>query len=40
MKITINVLGLAKVIIDIMVRYYQLSDLIVTNKKLLFNLKF
>ena len=39
-KVTIDALGLAKVIIDVVVQYYGLPDLIVTNRGLLFTLKF
>ena len=39
-KITINNPGLAKVIIDIVVRHYSFSNLIVTNWRSLFILKF
>ena len=39
-KITIDALGLAKVIINVVIRYHGFSDLIVTNQELLFNSKF
>ena len=39
-KVTIDVPGLAKVIINIIVRYHNLSDLIVTDQKSLFTSKF
>ena len=39
-KITMNTLGLAKVIIDVVMRYHSLPDSIVTNQKSLFTLKF
>ena len=39
-KIIINALGLAKVIINVVVRYYGLSELIVINYRLLFISKF
>ena len=39
-KVTINALGLAKVIIDVIVRYHGLPDSIVTNWGLLFTSKF
>ena len=39
-KIIINILGLAKIIINIIIKYYSLSNLIITNQKFLFILKF
>ena len=39
-KVTIDALGLAEVIIDVIVRYRGLLDLIVTDKGLLFTSKF
>ena len=39
-KITIGALGLAEVIIDVVVRHYDLPNSIVTNRGLLFTLKF
>ena len=39
-KIAFVILGLAKVIIDVVVRYHGLSDLIVTNKSFFSTLKF
>ena len=39
-KITINAPGLAKVIIDVVVRYYGLPDSIITDQGFLFMLKF
>ena len=39
-KVTINTLGLAKIIINIMVRYHALSDFIITDWGLLFTSKF
>ena len=39
-KISINALGLAKVIINVVVWHYSLPDSIVTNNDLLFTLKF
>ena len=39
-KITINILGLSKVIINMIVQYYDLSNTIVTEKGFLFTLKF
>ena len=39
-KITINALRLAKVIIDMVVRYHGLSDLIVTDGGFFLTLKF
>ena len=39
-KMTINARSLAKIIIDIIVWHHSLPDLIVTNKGLLFTLKF
>ena len=39
-KITINVQSLAKIIIDVVIRYHGLLDLIVTDRGLLFTLKF
>ena len=39
-KIIINTLGFAKIIINITVRYYGFFDLIIINQKLLFILKF
>ena len=39
-KVIINTLGLAKVIINVVVRYHSLSDLIVTNRGFLFTSKF
>ena len=39
-KVTINIPGLAKIIIDIAVRYYGLPDLIVTNQRSFFISKF
>ena len=39
-KVTINVLGLAKVILDVVVQHQDLSHLIVSDKGLLFTLKF
>ena len=38
-KVTIDALGLAKVIIDVVVRHHGLSDLIVTNRGLVFTSK-
>lgn len=38
-KVTINILDLAKVIIDIMVRYYGIPKSIITDRGLLFILK-
>ena len=35
-----DALGLAKVIIDVVVRHYNLSDLIITDQESLFTLKF
>ena len=39
-KVTINALGLAEVIIDVVVRHYELPDLIVTDQWLLLTSKF
>ena len=39
-KITLNAPGLAKVIIDVVVRHHELLNLIVTNRGSLFTLKF
>ena len=39
-KVTINVLGLAKVIINIVIRHYGLPNSIVTDRGLLFTSKF
>ena len=39
-KITIDALGLAEVIIDVVVRHHGLQDLIVTNKSSFFTSKF
>lgn len=39
-KVTINVLALAKLIINIVIRYYDLLDSIIINQVLLFTLKF
>ena len=39
-KITIDVLGLIEIIINMIMRYHSLSNLIVTNWGLLFILKF
>ena len=39
-KITINISSLAKVIIDIEIKYYSLLDSIVINKKSFFSSKF
>ena len=39
-KVTINALGLAEVIIDVVVRHYGLSNSIVTDRGLLFTSKF
>ena len=39
-KVTINAPGLAEVIINMVVRHYGLVDLIVTDRGLLFTLKF
>ena len=39
-KVTIDALGLAEVIIDVVVRHYGLPDLIVTNRGSLFTSKF
>ena len=39
-KVTINAPGLAKIIIDVVVRYHSLPDLIVTDRGLLFTSKF
>ena len=39
-KVSINALGLAKVIIDVVVRYHSLPDTIVTKRGLLFTSKF
>ena len=39
-KIVIDAPDLIKVIINIIIRYYSLPDLIVTNRRLLFTLKF
>ena len=36
----INTLGLTKIIINMIIRYYSLLDLIITNKKSLFTSKF
>ena len=39
-RVTINTPGLAKLIIDVIIRHYGFSDLIVTDKGLLFSSKF
>ena len=39
-KVNINALGLAEVIINVVMRYYGLSNSIVTNQRLLFTSKF
>ena len=39
-KVTVNALGLAKVIIDIVVRYHGFLDSIITDQGLLFTSKF
>ena len=39
-KVTIDALGLAKVIIDVVVRYYGLPDLIISNRGAIFMSKF
>ena len=39
-KVTINALGLAKVILDMVVWHHGFSDLIISNKGSLFTLKF
>ena len=39
-KISIDILGLAKVIINIVIKYYDLLNLIIIDKSLLFNSKF
>ena len=39
-KVTINTFGLAEVIVNVIVRYYGLTNSIVTNRELLFTLKF
>ena len=39
-KLTVNILGLAEVIIDIVVRYHELLDLIVIDQESLFTSKF
>ena len=39
-KITIDALGLTKVILQVVVRYHGLLDSIITEQGLLFNLKF
>lgn len=39
-KVTINVFALAKLIINIGIRYYDLLDSIIINQVLLFTLKF
>ena len=37
--VIINIMGLIKIIIDVVVRHYNLMDLIITNKRVLFTLK-
>ena len=39
-KVTIDTPGLAKVILDMIVQYYGLSDSIIINRDFLFTLKF
>ena len=39
-KVTINALGLAKIIINIVVKYYSLPDLIITDRGSLFTSRF
>ena len=39
-KITIDALGLAEVIIDVVIQHHGLSDSIITNRGFLFTLKF
>ena len=39
-KVTINTLSLANIIINVMVRHHDFLDSIVTNRELLFTLKF
>ena len=39
-KVTINISGLAEVIIDVVVRHHSLSDSIITDRRLIFTLKF
>ena len=39
-KVIIDALGLAEIIINMVMRYYGLPDLIVTNRDLLFTSKF
>ena len=39
-NIIINVLGLEKIIINIVVRHYDFSDIIIIDQELLFTLKF
>ena len=39
-KVTINALGLAEVIFDMVVRHHRLPNSTITNKDLLFTLKF
>ena len=39
-KVTIDALGLAEIIIDMIMRYHNLSDSIVTDQGLLFSSKF
>ena len=39
-KVTINTLGLAKIIINVVMRHYGLSNLIVNNQESLFTSKF
>ena len=39
-KAIINTISLVEVIINVIIRYYSLSDLIVTNRELLFTSKF
>ena len=39
-KVTINIISLAEVIINLVMKHYGLPDSIVTNQKLLFSLKF
>ena len=39
-KVTIDALGLAKIIINMIIKHFDLPDLIVINQKLLFTSKF